>query len=224
MCILIEIPPSLNFWVHDFETAVAARSYTSLPPGCPTKTTPCRSSSWCPPVTSHFPKGGDGAGGHLGEEVLKEVAFFCLLPRPPHLEQQMLCPFLVGSSCCPQLSLHSRRPLPPLLLPPTPSRTSCSAFLNNMRAYSNCPFNWEYRSAGNRYSLRIIFLSRAGTPGSPHTPTLRSKMARSTTTLAKFGGICPIRAQCSTRLRGVRAAQVTPPPPLARSVPRPRTS
>ena len=48
-----------------------------------------------------FPKGGEGAGGHLGEAGLKEAAFFCLLPRPPHLPQQMICPFLLGSSCCP---------------------------------------------------------------------------------------------------------------------------
>ena len=29
VCILTEAPLSLSFWVHDLETAVAARSYTS---------------------------------------------------------------------------------------------------------------------------------------------------------------------------------------------------
>ena len=72
------------------------------------------------PCPLSFPKGGEGAGGHLGEGGLKEAAFFCLLPRPPHLPQQHLYPFVVGSSCCLQLSLPSLHPLPTLPPPPHP--------------------------------------------------------------------------------------------------------
>ena len=87
-----------------------------------------------------FPKGGEGAEGHLGEQDLKKAAFFYLLPRPPHLLQQMLCPFLLGSSCRPQLSLPGLHPLPPLPLPPHPLPDSLLDLLKGLAGLLKIPF------------------------------------------------------------------------------------
>ena len=167
----------------------------------PCKNHPMQELLLVSPCHLPFPKGGEGAGGHLREGGLKEAAFLCLLPSP------RICPR--RSSALPYWAVAAARsfpsllftPCPPCLFPPTPSRTACSAFLKDWQACSNCPLNLEYRSAGDRYSLRTSFLNWSGTPNSPHTATLRSKMARSRTTLATFGSVCPIGARCSTCLR-----------------------
>ena len=87
-----------------------------------------------------FPKGGEGARGHLGEGVHKEAAFFCLLPCPPHLPRQILCPSLLGSSCCPQLSLPALHPLPPLTLPLHPLPDSLLGLLKGLACLLKLPF------------------------------------------------------------------------------------
>ena len=131
VCILTETPLSLSFWVHDLETAVAARSYTSQPPGCPAKTTPCRSSSWCPPVTSHFPKGGRVLGGILGRGALRRRRFFASSQAPricPSKYSAIPCWAVAAARSFPSLLFT---PCPPCLFPPTPSPTACSAFLKD---------------------------------------------------------------------------------------------
>ena len=87
-----------------------------------------------------FPKGGEGAGGHVGEGGLKEAAFFCLHPSPPHLPQQILCSSLLGSSCCPQLSLPALHPLSPLPLPPQPLPDSLLSLLKGLAGLLKLPF------------------------------------------------------------------------------------
>ena len=130
-------------------------------------------------------------GGILGRGALRRRRFFASSQAPricPSKSSALPCWAVAAARSFPSLLFT---PCPPCLFPPTPSRTACSAFLRDWQACSNCPLNLEYRSAGDRYSLRTNFLNWSGTPNSTHTATLRSKMARSRTTLATFGGVCP---------------------------------
>ena len=74
-----------------------------------------------------FPKGGEGAGGHLGGGGgLRRRRFFASSQAP------RICPSRSSAlSCWAAFPPSSSPPAPPCLFPPTPSRTACSAFLKD---------------------------------------------------------------------------------------------
>ena len=79
-------------------------------------------------------------GGIFGRGALRRRRFSCLLTSPTHLPQQILCPSLLGNSCCPQLSLPAPHPLPPLPLPPHPLPDTLLSLLKGLAGLLELPF------------------------------------------------------------------------------------